>query len=352
MSCNNASKTKFTPPYYHREYENDFSKNGSLYSRIAVATLPFISLYQPIGKPLTLVLSSLRIVNQALSLQNSKNIPSKALPLALSVGALACEILAHPMGMVITTAQDTGLNTLDFVNALRASDYKTATEKGAQALNNALYLNLFLVGGFQAAALSFSTQIALGFYKSHQEYTEGRYLEAASQFGMVAVRSHQLKSQHEIFQSQNALFETIQALTDANLPLPVHNLQLGLPEFHTAVVQGDLEKVKSLVEKGYDINQPSRMGTPLEVALNQQFLPIAQYLLQEGAIITQKAMTECCYNGYVEGLELLCSYGGRLPAKLESTLLIECLIMELVAISFILNRIATMTITIKNKKRG
>ncbi|MBQ4810244.1 ankyrin repeat domain-containing protein [Pseudoalteromonas luteoviolacea] len=64
-----------------------------------------------------------------------------------------------------------------------------------------------------------------------------------------------------------------------------------LPSLHQAVIAGDLQKVKKLVESGADVNQlDSAMGnSPLHIAAQTDHDDILKYLLDKGAFINLQA---------------------------------------------------------------
>lgn len=66
-----------------------------------------------------------------------------------------------------------------------------------------------------------------------------------------------------------------------------NNPQQALPELHQAVISGDLNQVKKLVEQGADINQLDRLmgNSPLHIAAQTDYADIVQYLLDNGAFI-------------------------------------------------------------------
>ena len=55
-------------------------------------------------------------------------------------------------------------------------------------------------------------------------------------------------------------------------------------QLHFAVQDGDLQKVKALINEGHDVNTFDDISyTPLHYAIEQENLEIAQYLLDHGA---------------------------------------------------------------------
>ena len=62
------------------------------------------------------------------------------------------------------------------------------------------------------------------------------------------------------------------------------NLDPDVPEIHRAVFDGDLERLKELVESGADVNEPNPEGwPPLHTAIKAGNMPCAAYLIKCGA---------------------------------------------------------------------
>jgi ankyrin repeat protein len=85
---------------------------------------------------------------------------------------------------------------------------------------------------------------------------------------------------------------------------------------------GDLEKMKSFIESGADINLPDTDGyTPLQRAAQNGYINIAQLLIENGAMIDSKgaigrtALHEACKNGQKEIVELLLSRKANVNEK-------------------------------------
>ena len=156
MSLNASTKNITELKVYHREYENDLPRKDEIKnevlaqcSRITQVALPFLSLYKPISQPLSIVLGVTRALSSfsqmvaAISATDSTAIGKTMLDTAVATTALVCSILAHPLGMLITTAHDMLTNVTQLVQALQSGDYKKAAEIGLHLMNNALYLGCF-----------------------------------------------------------------------------------------------------------------------------------------------------------------------------------------------------------------
>ena len=158
MPSNSCAGKISNPATYYREYENDLPKKDEVNNpflreclRLTQVALPFISLYKPLSQPLSILLGSTRVISSvsqminSISSEDSCAIRKTALETAIAVTALACSILAHPLGMLVTTSHDMIMNVMQLVQAIQNEDYKRATEIGLHLVNNALYLGCFFV---------------------------------------------------------------------------------------------------------------------------------------------------------------------------------------------------------------
>ncbi len=88
-----------------------------------------------------------------------------------------------------------------------------------------------------------------------------------------------------------------------------------------AVLSGDLEIVKMLVESGTDIDGYTKYtGTSLTLAFDKNHLEIAEYLLKNGADTTIEddgftVYNEVAYDNNLEGMKLLIAYGEDVNTK-------------------------------------
>jgi exopolyphosphatase/guanosine-5'-triphosphate,3'-diphosphate pyrophosphatase len=203
------------PTYYHREYKNDITEPKEECSpwihqsqRVAKVALPFVSLYQPLSRPLSLALGSLRSYSSITELMseiskgNTKDIPYHLLQTTIAVLSLAGTLFAHPLGMMLTTGHDLVVELISLHAHCQAGDYAKALESSANILNNSLYLALFLHGGLELTIASFAMQILLGLYHSRNEFKNGNYLEGTGHLLMALIRSHQMAGQAQLLKQQ------------------------------------------------------------------------------------------------------------------------------------------------------
>ncbi len=212
MSAVAASPQISTPVYYHREYENDLPKEEVENSildqckRVSLVALPFISLYKPLSLPVSLGMGGLRIVtslSQLISELQNGDISGTlyaCLQTAIAVIALAGTILAHPLGMLITTVHDCAMDCFAMAKGIYVGDFWEFAKGSGSLLNNVLYLALFAHGGLEIAIASLAMQIFMGVSHSINDLKEGNLLEAGGHFLMGIVRGNQMKGQVELLQ--------------------------------------------------------------------------------------------------------------------------------------------------------
>ena len=211
-----------TPEYYYRQYENDFPKLDSekkLWSnqslRVLQSASHFVSLYKPLSQPFILVMGGSRAITCLSKTYNDiskekcrKEIALDVIQSALAVISLGGIIFAYPLGMLVTTCHDLGVNILALHQAWLEKDSTKASEAGFQLLNNCFYLGLFLTGSTEILVASLAMQILSGAYHSYQEYSQGNYIEAFSSIFMVLIRINQASTPvRELHQKWKAAIE-------------------------------------------------------------------------------------------------------------------------------------------------
>lgn len=176
------------PPYIHRNFQNDLPHYKDQACRIASATLPFLTLYRPCAYPLSLAMGGLRVIT---ALRENKD-SFRALHVTAAVAAVAGTLFGHPLGMLIATAHDLFLDLHGVIKGLQDGDYRQSMTGLLQALNNTLYLGLFMGGGAPLLAASLSLQFLSGINRSYAHFQKGgERLEGTSQLLMALIRGHQ-----------------------------------------------------------------------------------------------------------------------------------------------------------------
>jgi len=186
------------PLYFHRDYSYDIEKPAqpSLYTRVALASLPFLSLYKPFSFPLSLGLGSLRLCTSLSHLRKAENkntlISYYFLQTTISVMALAGTLIAHPLGMLISTGNDLCLDLFKLLSSFQEGNFTLSLELLSHVLNHSLYLTLFFHAGLEILIASLATQILLAAYHSQKEFNKGNHLEAFGHLAMAGIRGGQV----------------------------------------------------------------------------------------------------------------------------------------------------------------
>lgn len=204
-----------TPPAtYHRRYDLDLPQEGPpLLKRIALATLPFLSLYRPLGSALSIGLGSCRALSHlsnALTLEGNRNWTQCDLEVsqaALAALAVATTFYNFTAGLYITTAVDLSQGIKRTISHVSQQEYKKAAEEALQSTASAFYLGFMATGALEAILLSTLIQASLSALEAHNEWKEGRYIEAAAKFAMGAVRLRQAHSYSKLIQRRNQLLK-------------------------------------------------------------------------------------------------------------------------------------------------
>lgn len=232
----------FNPPYYHREYSNDIDRPhedpSNLCKRIALVTLPFLSLYKPLSSPIALGMGSVRIFTSGYQLISDiqsgdcKKISISLLQTITSIIALAATIFSHPIGMIVTTAQDIIFELSDLVQSLQNGNWEAALNSLMKIINNAFYLALICHGGLELSIVSFALQAIILIVSSRSEFKKGHFLEVCGNLLMAAVRIHQGYSQFKLLQRKWEIEDAIKQIVVGELhekwQFPSDHLPVGI----------------------------------------------------------------------------------------------------------------------------
>lgn len=184
--------------YYDRNYGNDF-KPTSLAQRVALVALPFLALHRSLRYPIHLGTSSLRFWSQSRELftypKNDWVQTFKGIQASIAIIALAAAIFAHPMGLIVTTAQDAVLEMHQLVTHLKTNQYLEASKSLAKLTNHALYLALLCKGGLELAIVSLIFNALVLILASHEAFKQGNRLKGCAHFAIAAIRFGQCYTQ-------------------------------------------------------------------------------------------------------------------------------------------------------------
>lgn len=208
----------YDPSFYHRQYEKDLPPNPESNSyaetakRAAHIALPFFSLYQPIGRVISLTMGSVRVFTHTSEVLRGDIL--KVMQVALAILALAGTLYNFTLGLYITTAADIIANLVQIVEALSRQEYKQAAEELLQILSSGLYLAIMMTGSLEVVLASILIQALVSFYQAREEYAKGRYPEAIAKSILGIVRLVQAGQQVQQIQRRNDLLKKYQELAD------------------------------------------------------------------------------------------------------------------------------------------
>jgi endonuclease/exonuclease/phosphatase family metal-dependent hydrolase len=235
--------------------------------RVALASLPFLVLYKPIGKPLSCALGAMRSFSDGLELKvafkkrDIKAFAKSGVQTALSGASLCGTLFAHPLGMAIATLQDAAIDGAKIARSLYNKEFREAGKSSIYVINHSLYLALLFHGGVEVAVCFLAMQVLIGGAKSISEYRKGRYLEAGGHLLMGMVRGRQLLNEAALIQFKGNIFHTL-----------AYFLQKPVQTSSEYVIRAACGKNRSL---------PSRCATVALHALSAT-LTVPLYLIGEG----------------------------------------------------------------------
>lgn len=228
-----------TPIFYHRDYTNDIPLNDPLETswipsadRIAVVSLPFLSLYKPFQPPLSVFLGSLRVWNMANlpPAESSLEQASQYAHQALAVGALATTFFAYPLSMLLITTQDTILDITALVKQIEEGKVEEAALTTLKISSNLLYLTFLYYGGLELSITSLAMQTLVLSLSSLSEFKEGHWLEGFATMILAAIRAKEGLSQYEELKRRQEIEKAIK-----EIPVGELHEQWNFPSDHLPV---------------------------------------------------------------------------------------------------------------------
>ncbi|NGX48063.1 MAG: hypothetical protein K1000chlam3_01450 [Chlamydiae bacterium] len=193
------------PAYFHREYENDLPKQEtktdytSQALRVAKVGLPFVALYQPFGKALACGLGATRTIStlsECFAAEDFQQLSWAMFNTCLAAGSVAGTIFLHPLGMLITTLSDIGMNVYHVYGAISRGEMLEAGKQTMRVANNSFYLAMMVTGSIELQLASLVVQVLVEGSSSYEEFNKDNWLETLGHLGMTAVRMNQ--SHHQL----------------------------------------------------------------------------------------------------------------------------------------------------------
>lgn len=189
--------------YYQRRFENDLptaddSAGMETAKRIALIALPFISLYGPAGKGISVVMGSTRCLSHLYEggvaiyyHRDPWTCGGHMAHAALAAMAVAATVFSFQVGLLITTIADIGTSLSAVMHHLRKGEYEKAIAEMIQAASSMLYLSIMLTGSLELTLASVLLQGAIALYQAREEWKEGKWPEFIAKLTMGMLRFNQ-----------------------------------------------------------------------------------------------------------------------------------------------------------------
>jgi len=202
---NYTKHTLYTPDLYHRRFDQDLAVKDTETAwenqakRVALAALPYVSLYKPAGSILSAGMGAYRAISHLSAAFTSEGeghwqtVSVELFHAALAVFSVASSVFNFTLGLAIQTSIETIQGLISLCHSLYQGEYRKAAEETLQILSSALYLG-FMISGSLEAMLAFALfQAVTSFVQAQGDFSKGKYLEAASKMGMGFIRLYQAK---------------------------------------------------------------------------------------------------------------------------------------------------------------
>ncbi len=201
--------------YYQRQFENDLPKANVIVGmetakRVTLIVLPFISLYGPAGKGISIAMGSTRCVTHlfegglALYHKDVWAVGGHMTQVALAAMAVAATVFSFQVGLLITTVADIGTSLTTVMNHLTEGEYEKALAEMLQAASSMLYLSIMLTGSLELTLASFLLQGAISLYQAQDEWKAGRWPEFIAKLIMGSLRFNQALQYVDQIKQRNA----------------------------------------------------------------------------------------------------------------------------------------------------
>jgi hypothetical protein len=185
-----------------------------------MAVLPFFTLYKPFSYPLALGMGGTRLITAGKALWDNGQGAMQCAHVAVATAALAATFFGHPLGLLIASIHDLLTSLKRLAESFQEEDYKRSTLELLYAINETLYILLFLGTGVEVVVASLCAQFLLGIHRCWAHLQEGENLEGVSHLLMSLIRGHQAIRQYQAICIQ----KEIQKAQEAGKPyLPLAN---------------------------------------------------------------------------------------------------------------------------------
>lgn len=209
--ANYINHTLYKPPELWRNYTLDLEWCTGIAKRVFLAALPYIALYKPAGKVLSLVGNGSRLfshLQKGIEEQSHwKRVAWECAEVALAAIALGTVFFSFAAGTFISTASDLGHGIYHLGMACYKGDFAEAREEALQALIAGSYLGFMALGSLELLVVFAMLQSMTALYQSAKEFFQGNYIEAAAKLGLSALKSHSAREYFNMMERRNAFLK-------------------------------------------------------------------------------------------------------------------------------------------------
>ncbi len=181
-----------SPPAYYAPDDSiiEYPKKESLTARVFYVSLPFLALYQPFGRAITLISEALKTVSTIGQLKEKKN-AKELIKTAIVITALVGTIFMHPMGLCISVLYDLGMDVSNIIFYLQKGNNQEVAYSIVSMCQHLFFIGTILFSSIEIIAISMLFSMAFEICRSKKEFEKGNILEGCSHVLMSLVRFSQ-----------------------------------------------------------------------------------------------------------------------------------------------------------------
>lgn len=210
---NYLNHSLYSPNTYFRRFDFDLVFCPEKVQRIALAALPFIAMYGPAGKALSLASNSLRIVShidQAFTAETEGKWHQTAFAVGkvfFGVFALGVSLFHCTAGLAIMTGCDLLQGIDAALEAYRKNDGDKFKELSLQTVLSFVYLSFMITGSLEIMVLFATLRLVSGLYEAKHEVVKGHYIEAFSKILLSGFHLNSVRTNVEAVIRRNAFLK-------------------------------------------------------------------------------------------------------------------------------------------------
>ncbi len=199
------------PPFYQRNCEQDLPsvEKESNIQRFANIALPYICLYNPAAKAISLGMGTLRCGSRVYETHTAwRGNKTWALPMAqtaFALASLAITFFHFRLGLLATTSIDMVFSAAQIYSALQAGDKTKAFQHALQTLSSAAYLSIILTSTLEYILLSVLIQATAQFVQACLEYKKDRKPEALAKLVLALIYAARAPGYMALIRQRNEL---------------------------------------------------------------------------------------------------------------------------------------------------